>query len=75
MTITQLQQCVHLPSSGETSLHLKWAQEQDLELQSRRDLHDSDSTLGVFISRNGTSRAIAKLSLLVCIVIFTTLLD
>jgi hypothetical protein len=66
----------HLSSSGETNLHLKWSQNQDLELGSRRDLHNSDSALGAFISHNRTSScAIAKLSLLVCISIFTTLPD
>jgi hypothetical protein len=62
----------HLPPpSGETSLHLNWSQKQDLEVRSRWDLRNSDSPLGAFISRNGTSScAIAKLSFLVCILIF-----
>lgn len=82
MTMTQLQQCAHFhicntsfPQGRPTNLHLKWSQKQDLELRSWQYLHDSDSALGVFISRNGTSCAIAKLSLLVCILIFTTLPD
>jgi hypothetical protein len=55
---------------------LNCSQKQDLELRSWRDLRNSDSPFGAFISRNGASSCdIAKLSLLVCILIFTMLPD